>query len=70
MFNNNVNVYNDEIEYYCDLKINMLNREIHTITKRGGLTEEEDQRLTEIDTELDYWYELQDEINYCDDIDE
>lgn len=54
----NVSVYDEDLACYCNLKINMLEREIYKITKKGGLTEEDDLRLTEIDTELEYWYNL------------
>lgn len=40
-----------EQEYIC-FKLSMLNRERATIIKRGALSEEQDDRLTEIDAEI------------------
>lgn len=52
---NNVYGMQDDLFEYCELKIRMLSRELHKITKKGGLTDEEDRRLDEIDMELEYW---------------
>lgn len=40
-----------EQEYIC-FKLSMLNRERSTILQRGALSEEQDDRLTEIDAEV------------------
>jgi hypothetical protein len=65
---NNVYINDDELQEYSQLRIRMLTREIHKITKKGGLTDEEDVRLSEIDLELQYWnsiyYANTDEFDY------
>lgn len=40
---------------FCELKLRILERERQKITRRGGLTEYEDRRLDEIDTEMEFW---------------
>lgn len=71
---NNVNFNREDLYEYCELKIRMLSREMYKITKKGGLTEEDDRRLDEIDMELDYWnsiyYQEQAEEEYTEDYNE
>ena len=48
---------------FCELKLRILERERYKITRRGGITEYEDRRLDEIDTEIDFWESTIEEIN-------
>lgn len=56
--NYNVYVAHEELQEYSQLRIRMLMRELHKITKKGTLTEEEDVRLSEIDVELQNWFSI------------
>ena len=54
------NVYLD-LEFY-ELHIQYMNRQRQRITVRGRLTAEEDRRLDEIDSEVDYYQSRIDEL--------
>ena len=54
------NVYLD-LEFY-ELYIQYMNRQRQKITVRGRLTAEEDRRLDEIDSEVDYYQSRIDEL--------
>lgn len=47
----------DTVEY-CNITICRLEREREKITRTGRLTAEQDLRLDEIDTELEYWDDM------------
>jgi hypothetical protein len=49
---------------YCNTMIRRLERERERITRTGRLTAEQDLRLDEIDTEVEYWVELLDAVEY------
>jgi hypothetical protein len=50
------------LEYY-EMNMATLERERQKITRRGGLTASEDERLNAIDAELDHWADLIEQID-------
>lgn len=50
-----------DLEFFT-IKVRSLERERCKITQRGKLSEQEDVRLDEIDTELDFWYNCIDSV--------
>jgi hypothetical protein len=56
----NSNIYLD-FEFY-EFHIQYMNRQRQKITVRGRLTAEEDRRLDEIDSEIDYYQSRIDEL--------
>lgn len=48
------------LEYY-DSNIKQLEKEQHTIWRRGALSPQQEMRLDEIEAELAYWAELREE---------
>lgn len=49
---------------YCNTTIRRLERERDGITRTGRLTADQDLRLDEIDTEVDYWLSLLETVEY------
>jgi hypothetical protein len=50
-----------DLEFFT-IKVKSLERERCKITQRGKLSEEEDVRLDEIDTELAFWFDCIDNV--------
>lgn len=53
----------EDLEFFT-MKVARLERERCKITCRGKLSEEEDVRLDEIDTEIDFWLHCIDDYYY------
>ena len=54
----------DDTILYCNTTIRRLLREREKITRTGRLTADQDLRLDEIDSELEYWSKLLDSLEY------